>query len=118
MPTTTPRPDEAILRKYKLGRRAELTADEIAQVESWLHDAPEAADEYSRIDVSDRITEALGDTACRVPHDTSVAPGPLVTVPQLPSRISPVPDLPAELGGFVIVRELGRGGMGVVLEAR
>jgi serine/threonine protein kinase len=111
MLTKMSRPDEAILRKFKLGRLAELTPAEIASVDRWLTDNPSAADELSRIDARDRITDALNETAHAGTHDTSVAPG---TPPQVSP---PAPEVPTEVGAFSIVGVLGRGGMGVVLEA-
>ena len=104
MPTTTPRPDDATLRRFRLGL---LSPEGIESVEAWLASTPGAADELSRIDARDPVTDALNDTAHAVSPDTSVAPGPR------PATL----DVPDVVGGFRVLRELGRGGMGVVLEA-
>ncbi len=111
MMTLNPRPDDAILRQFRLGL---LPPEAAAGVERWLNETSGAADELSRIDATDRVTDALGETAHGGAHDTSIT-----TVP--PARTPPVPlpaDVPALVGGYRVVREIGRGGMGVVLEAQ
>src|SRR5436190_1569105 len=101
------RPDEATLRKFQLGL---LEPDEAARVEAWLIETPGAADELSRVEARDRITDALAETPCVGALDTSIVPGERVTQPRL--ALEPVaesvdlpPDVPAEVGGFRIVRE-------------
>src|SRR5688572_13639642 len=113
MPKANRRPDDATLRNFQLGL---LSPAEVARVERWLLETPGAADEMSRIDARDRITDALGQTVGAGTHDTSIAPGAAV-VPAA-AWVPSSAEIPAELGGFILVRELGRGGMGVVLQAR
>src|SRR5688500_4703884 len=114
MPKANPRPDDATLRDFHLGL---LSPAEAARVERWLLETPGAADELGRIDARDRVTDALGQTTGAGTNDTSIAPEATV-VPVASSWVPSSAEIPAELGGFVLVRELGRGGMGVVLQAR
>src|SRR5262245_37618054 len=105
-------PDESVLRQFKLGT---LPPDDVEYVKNWMLETPDAAMVLERIVARDRVTEALNETACG-PHDTSGVPGLVHTASQL-SPPTPEPAMPREVGGYRIVRELGRGGMGVVVEA-
>src|SRR5688572_23646431 len=77
MPKVNQRPDDATLRNFQLGL---LSPAEAARVERWLLETPGAADELSRIDARDRITDAMGQTAGADGHDTSITPGAVVPV--------------------------------------
>jgi serine/threonine protein kinase len=92
------KPSDTILRDYKLGR---LTPDAMAQVERWLKE-PGAADELSRVTARDRVTDALAG---------------ITAVPTAAAAVGPVADLPPVIDGCRVIRELGRGGMGIVVEA-
>src|SRR5262245_51333475 len=113
MPRANPRPDGTTLRNFLLGQ---LPPAEARRVEQWLNETPGAADELAQIDARDRVTDALVQTMGAGAHETSVAPG--ATVVPAAAWVPSSAEIPAEIGGFILVRELGRGGMGVVLQAR
>src|SRR5438552_779114 len=112
-------PDEGTLRDFLLGT---LAPERTEQVEAWLSSDPSAADTLSRLTASDSLTQALADTSA-----IEAIPVPTVdwvlrsVLQELGSGITPSPEatlpLPAKLGSYRVVREIGRGGMGIVLEA-
>ncbi|MBI1914270.1 MAG: serine/threonine protein kinase [Planctomycetes bacterium] len=77
----------------------------------------------SRLTAADALTQALADTSA-----VEAVPAPTVdwvirsVLQELGSGDTPSPEatlsLPAKLGAYRVVREIGRGGMGVVLEAK
>jgi hypothetical protein len=131
-------PDEETLREFLLGT---LAADRAEQVAAWLSSDPSAGDSLHRVTAHDLLTGLLSDTT---PADAAAAPSVerivrsvlqalhTVDIPPAASTRSavggadthprtgaetPEAPLPAKLGGYRVVREIGRGGMGVVLEA-
>jgi serine/threonine protein kinase len=127
-------PDEGTLREFLLGT---LAADRAEQVADWLSRDPSAGDSLHRVAADDLLTGLLADTALAEPAAPSVErivrsvlqALHTVEVPPAAStrsavggadthpRASTEAPLPARLGGYRVVREIGRGGMGVVLEA-
>src|SRR5262249_35921857 len=99
-----------------------LASERAAQVEAWLVSDPSAADTLSQLTADDALTQALAD-----PSATEAMPAATVdwvvqsVLQELRSEKTSSPDgtlaLPAKLGSYRVVREIGRGGMGVVLEA-
>jgi serine/threonine protein kinase len=131
-------PDEGSLREFLLGT---LEPDRAEQVAAWLSSDPSAGDSLHRVAAHDLLTGLLADTALAesVPapsverivrsvlqavHTVNLPPtastrsavGGADTHPRAGTE-TPAAPLPARLGGYRIVREIGRGGMGVVLEA-
>jgi hypothetical protein len=88
----------------------DLLTDALADTGS---DEPAAAPSVERIIQSVCIT--LGTTSFRAPSGTSTPLHDRDTVPPAAERSAMA--LPTRLGVYRVVRELGRGGMGVVLEA-
>src|SRR5262249_25148378 len=116
----TPRPDESTLRAFLLGRLAPEKAEEVA---AWLASEPPPTDSLRRLAAGDPRLGGLADTP---PDEAVPAPAgggarrPLVRGPR--GRVAPrapqsADPLPTQLGSYRVVREIGRGGMGVVLEA-
>jgi serine/threonine protein kinase/WD40 repeat protein len=96
-----PSPDD--LTRFVLGTLPEATLEAVA---AHLDRCPACEAAVKALeDVSDPVLAAI-----RNPHS-----GPASTASHSPS--APPPPLPEQLGDFRIVREIGRGGMGVVYEA-
>jgi serine/threonine protein kinase len=93
-------PDDAVLRQFLLGT---LPPAEVAAVEAWLAANPDASVRLRSLSAHDTVTDAINGEA-----NTAVRGS---AVPLLPGGI------PAAVGSYRVLRELGRGGMGVVLEA-
>jgi anti-sigma factor RsiW len=124
-------PDAHILRGFLLGT---LEPERVGPVEQWLSSDPSAAESLHRLQAGDLLTAVLAS-----PLEAETVPAPTVehvvrsvlqslaaeTPPLLgatqthPSemRTAVAPALPARLGSYRIVREIGHGGMGIVLEA-
>ena len=113
------RPSASELERFLLGT---LPPADAARVSEWVSTAPEAAETLRALSAADAFTDALKSAARadRAQLSTS-SPGPVLTLTRLPAPTPSAPVVvafpPTELGGFRIVRELGRGGMGAVFEA-
>jgi serine/threonine protein kinase len=132
MSSSVSMPDEGTLRGFLLGT---LAPERTQQVEAWLSSDPAAAETLTRIAANDSLTRALADTATveAVPVQTvdwvvrsvlhelgrETATGSFLLSAERGSEEGPdaTLPLPAKLGVYRVVRELGRGGMGIVLEA-
>jgi hypothetical protein len=123
-------PDEHTLREFLLGT---LEPERVGPVEQWLSSDPSAPESLRGLQAGDLLTAVLAD-----PLESETVPAPTVehvvrsvlqslateTPPFLGSAPTPAPQmqtstsrLPARLGSYRVVREIGRGGMGIVLEA-
>ncbi len=102
-------PDEATLRRFLLGT---LPPDDADGVAKWVEENPGAAAVLRDIEARDTVVDAIGerDTAA----DTSSTPQLVHTSVQVST---PVTSRPVAVGGFRVIREIGRGGMGIVLAA-
>ena len=109
MSNPVPQPDEATLRKFLLGT---LPPEQAEDVSRWAVESDSAAQLLSSIVARDTIVDAISEPG--VAGDTSATPQLVKTVRQV---ITPVVPGVATVGGYRVTRELGRGGMGVVLEA-
>lgn len=98
-------PSDDTLRNYYLGK---LTDDEARRVEAWLTSNPHEGERLSDLEVSDLLLATLRSL---LPGTGPSRPIPLTTAELMPDPV------PGELGDYRIEREIGRGGMGVVLEA-
>ena len=116
------RPSDNELERFLLGT---LPPADAVRVSEWVSTAPEAIETLRALSASDAFTDSLKVVARatrsnRAQLSTS-SPGPIQTLTQThvpgPVKSATVAFPPAELGGFRIVRELGRGGMGAVFEA-
>jgi len=140
MPVPVVAPDEQTLRAFLLGK---LPEERVALVRAWLDSAPFAADGLHALLVDDDFVAALTEAArrhepmplaverllCRslpphtyfgsTPGDIESTPAPFdPAAGRAPLTLAAVPDwAPARLGGFLLLRELGHGGMGYVFEA-
>ncbi len=106
------------LRSFLLGT---LPPAEAERVSTWVHDTPPAADALRQALAADAVTEVLSDTARRTPLPADrveqVVRSVMQSLRPAPGTSKPVAVIPEEVGDFRVRRELGRGGMGVVLEA-
>jgi len=100
-------PDNAILQRFLLGT---LTPGEAAAVERWLEANPDASLRLRALDPHDTVIDAIGKS----PDDSAVL-AETSTQDDPPTRVAS--NLPAAVGAYRVMRHLGRGGMGVVLEA-
>src|SRR5689334_5393624 len=100
-------PDEHTLRQFLLGT---LAPDRAEQVAAWLSRDPSADHSLRRLAAADLLTAVLADSA-------PVEPVPAPAVERVIRAAVRATSLPTKLGGYRVVREIGRGGMGVVLEA-
>jgi serine/threonine protein kinase len=133
MSASVPTPDEHTLREFLLGKLSMGVAD---QLEDWLWGDPSAADTLSRVPAEDLLTRAVANVSPVEPISASTVewvvrsvlqelwggdtssldtshPTPLHSEGSRPAALP----LPARLGAYRVVREIGRGGMGVVVEA-
>jgi serine/threonine protein kinase len=104
-------PDDGVLRKFLLGT---LPPDQAARVEQWMERNPDAVLRLREFDARDTVIDAIGRGT---PPNTSSAAHRLETTVRYPVPTRDAAGIPGTVGSYVVVRELGRGGMGVVLEA-
>jgi serine/threonine protein kinase len=131
MSSLVPMPDERTLREFLLGK---LSPEHAEQVEAWLSADPSAAEALQRLVADDALTRALADASV-----VEAIPGPTVEwvlrsvlqelgsgdtpeaahpTPVVSGKSPPAAPLwPAKCGAYRVVREIGRGGMDVVVEA-
>ncbi len=102
-------PDEATLRRFLLGT---LPPDDADRVAKWVMENPGAAVVLRDIDARDTVVDAIGEGGTA--QDTSSAPQSVHTLVQV---VTPATSHPFAVGGFHVIRKIGQGGMGVVLEA-
>jgi serine/threonine protein kinase len=133
MSAPVPTPNEHTLREFLLGN---LPGELAEQVEDWLASHPSAANILERLRAEDALTRAVADGAPVEPVSAPTVEWVVRAVLQelmggdisSPDVSNPTPvhpeesrpaalPLPAKLGAYRVVREIGRGGMGVVLEA-
>ena len=109
MTTLASPPDEATLRRFLLGT---LPPDDADGVAKWVEENPGAAVVLRDIEARDTVVDAIGDVGTMT--DTPSVPQLVHTTVQVST---PVTSRPVAVGGFRVIRELGRGGMGIVLAA-
>ena len=109
MTTLASQPDEATLRRFLLGT---LPPDDADCVAKWVEENPGAAVVLRDIEARDTVVDAIGDV------------GTMTDAPSVPQLVhtsvqvsTPVTSRPVAVGGFRVIREIGRGGMGIVLAA-
>jgi len=134
MPVSPFPPDDNSLRGFLLGT---LPTDRAEEVRSWLDSDPVHLARLDQMTARDPLVDALCDPTEEVPVPDQVVERVIRAVSDSLHTLSPgagdtrsfasdvrqsttesTPEwLPARLGGYRIVRELGHGGMGYVFEA-
>src|SRR5689334_22572062 len=94
------KPDDATLREFLLGT---LSPDRAEVVAAWLSGNPSAAESLRRVAADDLLTAALADAA-------AAEAAPTEAVERVIQSAVSANALPAQLGGYRVVREIGRGG--------
>ncbi len=105
-------PDEATLRRFLLGT---LPPDDADGVAKWVDENPGAAVVLRDIEARDTVVDAIGDVGTMT--DTPSVPQLVHTSVRVGLPAIGAAKLPPAVGGFRVIREIGRGGMGVVLAA-
>lgn len=117
------RPNEDTLRRFLLGS---LSPGEAARVEGWLAVDPDAGAALDRVVAVDPLAAAVAVAGPRHDPDADTTrtgdglgsaghPTAAVAIDPTPPDARPGPH--GEWGGYRVIGELGRGGMGVVYEA-
>jgi serine/threonine protein kinase len=106
------RPTDEQLCRFLLG---ELRPEEAERVVAWVEADPGAPSVLQGLHARDSLSDALADT-CRS-ETLPGSPGIHETVGPDTMQIAPPATLPIVVAGYHVVRELGRGGMGIVYEA-
>ncbi|WP_165225015.1 serine/threonine-protein kinase [Aquisphaera insulae] len=101
--------DDACLVRLVEGLTASLRRGEVPDVESLAQDNPRVGDELISLWETIRLAERLSAA------DEEPLPRPF---PLAAETDEPAPDRGVEFGDYVLLRELGRGGMGIVHLAR
>ena len=126
-------PDESALRDFLLGK---LSAERAEEVAARLSSHPGVIDALAAVAADDALTRTLADSAAAEAIPSSTVDWVVRSVlqelgggetpstdaahatPELPGKaLAGSPPLTTKLGPYRVVREIGRGGMGIVLEA-
>lgn len=106
MQISAARPNDAVLRAFLLGN---LSMAEAERVVAWMSDDPDAAAVLARTDARDEILEVLCDPLALMSDTRGDSP----TVDHV-HPVGGAGPVPSAVGPYPIVREISRGGMGVV----